>query len=298
MQGRAGGRFSRLRAITKDRIGSRLGLSDSPPCGGGGSSNIAPMAIPPDGSAGGATPSAIAASRSRRVARRVQVGGLGFDGLTEAEVVRIVADDWTAGVGGWIVTPNVDIWLRTRREPGCAELVARADLVVADGMPLVWAAGIAGTPLPERVTGSGLVEQLCQAAGAQGLGLYIVGGGAADIAPRAGAALTRRYPGLRFTGATTPDFGFEHDATRTRDLVDAVRLSGAHLVLVGLGFPKQERLAELIREAAPSAWVLGCGGESRWLQVTRVARRGGPNAWASSGWCGSSRSRAGWPTAT
>lgn len=190
----------------------------------------------------------------------MQVGGLGFDAVTEAEVVRIVADDWTAGVGGWIVTPNVDIWLRTRREPQCAELVSRADLVVADGMPLVWAAGIAGTPLPERVTGSGLVERLCQAAGARGLGLYIVGGGAADIAPRAGAALTARYPGLRFTGATTPDFGFEHDPTRTRELVDAVRLSGAALVLVGVGFPKQERLAELIREALPSAWVLGCGG--------------------------------------
>jgi N-acetylglucosaminyldiphosphoundecaprenol N-acetyl-beta-D-mannosaminyltransferase len=191
---------------------------------------------------------------------RVDVGGLGFDPVSEEDVVRVVDDGWGRGEGGWIVTPNVDIWLRTRREPECAELAGRADLVVADGMPLVWASRLSGTPLPERVTGSGLVERLCAAAAARGGRLFIVGGGAPGIAERAGVALAERYPGLVFTGEITPDFGFERDPARTAELVEAVRQSRADLVLVGLGFPKQERVAELIRPQLTRAWVLGCGG--------------------------------------
>jgi N-acetylglucosaminyldiphosphoundecaprenol N-acetyl-beta-D-mannosaminyltransferase len=205
-------------------------------------------------------PSPADAVRSTPERHRVDVGDVAFDQVTQSEVVETVEQAWLTGRGGWIVTPNVDIWLRTRRDASCAELVSRADLVVADGMPLVWASRIAGTPLPERVTGSGLVERLCAAAGSSGRALFIVGGGAPEIAERAGAALAVRYPGLRFTGAVTPEYGFERDPRRVQELVAAVRDSGADLVLVGLGFPKQERIAELVRAELPAAWVLGCGG--------------------------------------
>lgn len=200
------------------------------------------------------------APRDPRPPGRVNVCGLGIDAVTEQQVLDRVVADWSAGRGGWVVTPNVDIWLRARRDASCARLIERADLVVADGMPLVWASRLAGDRLPERVTGSGLVERLSEAAGRAGRSVYLVGGGAGETAARAGAALAGRYPGLRLAGCSVPPFGFEHDAEQTARLVAEVAASDADLVLVGLGFPKQERLAELLISRMPRAWVLGCGG--------------------------------------
>ncbi len=191
---------------------------------------------------------------------RVHVGGLLLDRLSEDEVVQRVSSGWASQTGGWIVTPNVDIWLRARREADCAALIAKADLVVADGMPLVWAARLAGDPLPERVTGSSLAERLAQAAGAQERSVVIVGGGIGGTADQAGAALMQRYRGLRFLGAIVPPFGFQDDpAELARISAEIIELK-PDLVLVGLGFPKQERLAALLAPQLPGTWFLGCGG--------------------------------------
>lgn len=193
-------------------------------------------------------------------AGRVDIVGLGIDRVTEDEVTEQVSQGWLAGTGGWIVTPNVDIWLRARRDPSCRELIDQADLVVADGMPLIWASRLAGRSLPERVTGSALVERLAQAAGRQGRSIFVLGGGVGETAARAAAALSERYPGLRLAGVAVPPFGFENRPAELAALLTQVRESGADLVLIGLGFPKQERLAALLRKEVPAAWLLGCGG--------------------------------------
>lgn len=179
--------------------------------------------------------------------------------VTEQDALCGVAAGWSRAEGGLIVTPNIDILRRVHREADCAGLVARAQLVVADGMPIIWAARLAGTPLPERVTGSSLVESLCGLAGRQGRSVYIVGGGAGRTAERAAACLVARHPGLRIAGTVAPRFGFETAPEEVARLVQDVAASGADLVLVGLGFPKQERLAEKLAEAMPKAWFLGCG---------------------------------------
>lgn len=191
---------------------------------------------------------------------RVRIGGMPVDPLAEAGVVDRVERGWSAGVGGLIVTPNVDIWRSAHRDARCRELIAQADIVVADGTPLVWAARLAGTPLPARVTGSGLAESLCCRASVLDKGVFIIGGGAADTADRAADALRRRYAGLRVVGCVVPPFGFDQDPGAVRTLVGAVARSRADLVLVGLGFPRQERLGRRILAALPAAWVLGCGG--------------------------------------
>lgn len=191
---------------------------------------------------------------------RVDVGGVLLDAMTTADVVGTVDAGWGEGTGGWIVTPNVDIWRRVVREPASAELVRQADLVVADGMPLVWAARLAGDPLPERVTGSGLVEDLSRQAAARGLRLVVVGGGVGDTAQRAGEALAARHPGLQLAGAVVPEFGFERDEVSLCRVVDEIAATRAELVLLGLGFPKQELLAHRLRDVMPSSWILGCGG--------------------------------------
>ena len=104
------------------------------------------------------------------------VAGVEFDALTEEQVVARVMEGLRIGRGGWIVTPNVDICRQVSRDAEARALVGRASVVVADGMPLVWASRLGGEPLPERVTGASLIFSLSAAAAAGGRSVYLLGG--------------------------------------------------------------------------------------------------------------------------
>ncbi len=191
--------------------------------------------------------------------KNVRIGHLHVQAATTNDVVSRVAEGWRTGHGGIIVTPNLDIFLRTREDDDALDTVEQCDLAVADGMPLVWAARLSGQPLPERVTGASLVEVLAEAAARQDRSLFIVGGGSSDTSHRAAEALAARHRGLRVVGAVTPPFGFDDNPDKIRELSEQVVASQADLVFVGLGFPKQERLSLRLREAMPATWFLGCG---------------------------------------
>lgn len=212
---------------------------------------------------------------------RVRLAGTGFDPVTEEEVVSQVRDAVAGGRGGRIVTPNVDILRQAETDASVRAYLETADLVVADGMPLVWASRLTGTPLPERVAGSSLIWSLSEGMARDGRSIFIIGGtpGSPDGAIRAGLRLSADYPGLRVAGAICPDFGFEHDAAAYSDLVRDVASAAPDLVFVGLGFPKQEQVVDRLREHLPRAWFMGCGAAvnfvagdieraPRWMQRT------------------------------
>jgi len=213
---------------------------------------------------GGPVPGAAASHRARPggpggpAPRRVLLAGLGFDRLTERQVVNHVLGALSRGRGGWIATPNIDICQAAQRDPGLAELIGTASLVVPDGMPLMWAARLRGDPLPERVTGSSLIFTLSAAAARAGRSVYLLGG-PPGVPELAAGRLRQRYPDLIVAGCYAPPWGFE----RSREGVLAVRrrLAAARpdIVFVGLGCPKQERLIAAVGPYLPTAWYLGCG---------------------------------------
>lgn len=190
---------------------------------------------------------------------RIQVGDLGFDAVTEHEVVENVRKAWAAGQGGSIIPVNIDVALAASRDTALADLIDRGSVVVADGMPLVWAARLKGETLPERVAGSSLIAPLSAAAAADGKSVYILGG-AEGIPDRAAQALTAQFAALRIAGTLSPEFGFDSTQDGARQAVSAVAAAAPGLVFVGLGFPRQERLIELLRSELPDAWCLACGG--------------------------------------
>ncbi len=189
---------------------------------------------------------------------RVAVDSVGLCPLTEVEVVAHVRGEWVAGRGGSIITANVDIIRAAAHDGELAALVNSAPLVVADGMPVVWAARLAGNEIPERVTGSSLVFSLAEAAAVDGRSVFVLGGDP-GVPDAAGSVLRARFPGLRVVGTAAPPFGFENTAQGMAEVVAAVTAVVPNLVLVGLGFPKQERTIQRLREALPHAWFLGCG---------------------------------------
>src|SRR5262245_55077485 len=87
----------------------------------------------------------------------VNLRGVDLHAVTDQQLIKHILDEIDYGRGGTVVTPNLDHLRRCLDDLSFGALVAEADVVVADGMPLVWAARIQGTPLPMRVAGSDLI---------------------------------------------------------------------------------------------------------------------------------------------
>ncbi|MCW2968471.1 MAG: WecB/TagA/CpsF family glycosyltransferase [Solirubrobacteraceae bacterium] len=211
------------------------------------------------------------ASRREWAARRVDDGlqdttglspaslfGLAFDSITERQVLdRIFASlDW--GRGGWVVTCNLEILRQFTVNPELRPVFAEADMIVADGMPVVWASRLARDPVPERVAGSSLIFPLCGMAALGRRSVFFLGGnpGTADAAA---SVLSRRYPGLEIAGTLCPPFGFEAEPDEIERIRDALHAAKPDIVLVCLGAPKQEHLIRFLRRDLPGAWFFGLG---------------------------------------
>jgi N-acetylglucosaminyldiphosphoundecaprenol N-acetyl-beta-D-mannosaminyltransferase len=148
--------------------------------------------------------------------------------------------DWAAaGESRYVCVATVNNLIEGVDDPGYNALMEQADLVTPDGMPLVWGLRLLGVPDASRVYGPDLTPLVCEAAARRGIpvGFY---GGQDDVLDNLAAALTARYPGLRIAYRWSPPFRPltpEEEARVTGELVR----SGARVLFVGLGSPKQER---------------------------------------------------------
>lgn len=203
----------------------------------------------------------------------VRLAGVPLHAVTSRRSVAHVMSELDAGRGGWVVTPNLDYLRRLVRDRTFRELCRDADLAVADGMPLVWASRLQGTPLPERVAGSDLISSFASAAAHDGRSIFLLGGnpGAADDAAR---VLQQRNPGLTIAGTHCPPMGFESQPEQIEALTDALRQAQPDLIFVGLGSPKTELWINRLRTVAPDAWWIGVGISFSFLsgEVSRAPR--------------------------
>lgn len=178
--------------------------------------------------------------------------------LTQTQSVTAVLEALRQGRGGWIVTPNLDHVRRCETDQTFAAAVRGADLRLADGMPLIWASRLQGTPLPERVAGSDLIYALSRGLSEQRGSAFLLGG---DVGAAVAAAevLRRSYPGLEIAGTCCPPMGFEQDPIQYKAIEDQLVASQPDIVFVALGSPKQEYLIQRLRSLLPRAWWIGIG---------------------------------------
>ncbi len=198
------------------------------------------------------------AAKALDVFGAVDLCGVVLHKVTERGCIDWILIELNSGRGGWVVTPNLEIVRRCAKSAEERDLVARADLRVADGMPLIWASRVRGEALPARVAGSSLILTLSEAAAARGRSIFLLGGEPGS-AEEAAQELAKRNKELSVVGTYCPPMGFERDAEEMARIREALVDANPDIVFVGLGFPKQERLIAEVRELLPQAWWLGVG---------------------------------------
>lgn len=172
-----------------------------------------------------------------RGAPRVSVLGVEFDPLTRAEAAGCATEQLLHGDGLFtIVTPNPVISMNCRRDPALTRSVNSASLSVPDGRGVIDAAKRQGTPLPERVCGIDLAEDILSAAAQHGWHVFLLGG-APGRAEEAAARLRAEHAGLIICG-TLDGYGGISDTDRIWNTLTA---AAPDILFVCLGSPMQER---------------------------------------------------------
>jgi N-acetylglucosaminyldiphosphoundecaprenol N-acetyl-beta-D-mannosaminyltransferase len=190
-------------------------------------------------------------------AGRGRLMGMPLDGLTLPEAVGRVVDGLAEGRGGAVLTPNIDILRQYRRSSGLQRAFEHTELLVPDGVPLVWASRLQGTPVPERITGSDMLAAVTAAAASRDASVALVGG-RPGVARRAADRLRLDHPGLR--ASAHPCYGEPGPLDpQIEDVVNEVVAEGPDLVYVGLPFTAQVHVIGVLRSRLPRAWFLGVG---------------------------------------
>ena len=199
--------------------------------------------------------------------------GIPLSAVTAGECEGAVLD-WARSSDGecrFVATSNVDFLVKalawgpgTTRHPELVEVLRQAAMNTADGMPLVWAARWLGGPLPARVSGSDLVPALSRSAAREGLPLFLLGG-AEPVTRRAAEILRTESPALQIAGVDCP-FVFTEggkiafEAERDREICEKINASGARILLIGFGNPKQEMWFQRNSYRLKPGVALGVGG--------------------------------------
>lgn len=187
----------------------------------------------------------------------VSLCGLSFARVRAEGLLDRMFDALRDAHGGWVVTANVDFLRRAATNPSMLALYDEADICVADGVPIVWATRLAGTPVPEQIAGSSLTWRIAERASLEGRSMFLLGG-QGDAGTEAARRLQSRWPGLRLS-TLCPWVGCPPTDEEMAPVIDAVVSSSPDIVLVALGSPKQEYVIRHLRPHLPASWMLGVG---------------------------------------
>jgi N-acetylglucosaminyldiphosphoundecaprenol N-acetyl-beta-D-mannosaminyltransferase len=171
--------------------------------------------------------------------------------------------DWideaaATGHHGYVCVAAVHTVMACQEDPVLRAAVAGADFTVPDGQPLVWALNVLGHRLQDRVYGPELMDRACARAAGSGLRFYLYGGRNQGALAQLARNLRLRHPGLRIVGGHCPPFrpltGAEEAA-----VAHEINESGADVVWVGIGVPKQETWMARMRDRLDAPVLVGVG---------------------------------------
>lgn len=168
--------------------------------------------------------------------KKTHVLGVPFDVVTMAEAVEKTKKMLADGGQHFICTPNPEIVMEARQDKELMAILREADMVVPDGIGVVWASKYSETRLTERVAGYDLTQNLMAELAATGHTFYFFGG-APGVASTAARKMMKKYPGLQVVGIHNGYF----DEKEEKRIIQDIKTKSPSILLVGLGAPKQEK---------------------------------------------------------
>lgn len=205
------------------------------------------------------------------MAGKVDILGVKFDRITMSGAIEKLLGFMEQGGVHTVFTPNSEMVQAARRDATLKPLLNSADLVLPDGIGVVYASRILKQSLEERVAGCDVVLGLMERMAAKKKSVFLFGA-KPGVAKEAARALEKKYPGLVISGT---HHGYFTDAD-TPAIIDKINTAAPDLLLVCLGFPKQERWIYQNKRRLLAKVIIGAGGT---LDVLSGRTQRAPERW-------------------
>lgn len=163
-----------------------------------------------------------------------------INNVTMSETVEEIERMISSGKKCYVVPINTDVVMKIESDVYLKKIVDSADMVLADGKPLVWISRMHKSPLKAKISGSDLVPLLCGVASEKHYTIYIIGG-KDGVAEQAKKRLQEQYPEIQIVGTYAPPLGFEKDAAELNRINTMISEARPDLLIVCFGCPKQEK---------------------------------------------------------
>jgi len=188
----------------------------------------------------------------------VAVLGVPFHNVTMDETVALIEEQIREGGFHQVATANVDFLKNAMQDEDLRDILCSCEMIVPDGMPIVWISNLMRTPLKERVGGVDLVDRLAGVSARRGYGIYLLGASESH-SQRAARVLKQKYPELRIVGRYSPQpqplEKMDHE-----EILSRIEEARPDILFVAFGNPKQERWIAMHRDRLKVPVCIGVGG--------------------------------------
>lgn len=167
---------------------------------------------------------------------QVKILNLAIDNLSQNELLRRLDKE-----GGVVFTPNVDHLMKMQKDQEFYEIYQESDYRVCDGQILFWMLKLLGKPVKEKISGSRFFPAFYQYHKAQKDTKIFLLGAAPGVARKAQKNINRIVGRNIVIETYSPSFGFEKDRAECDYIIEKINNSGANVLVVGVGAPKQEK---------------------------------------------------------
>lgn len=186
---------------------------------------------------------------------RISIHGVMMDNVTMDEALEYVLDRLDRDGTAKVYTPNSEIMMQAQRDSDLKEILNQADLLIADGAGVVLASRILKRPLKEKVSGIDLVKRILESTHNRPVSFFIFGA-KPGVAEKAAINIMTDYPKAEIRGWQHGYFQAEEEDA----IINKINESGADILLVGLGAPKQEKWIHNNASRLNCKVAMGIGG--------------------------------------
>jgi N-acetylglucosaminyldiphosphoundecaprenol N-acetyl-beta-D-mannosaminyltransferase len=186
---------------------------------------------------------------------KIDILGIGIAKASMAEAEAVIWNALDKNEKLIVYTPNAEMIMNAHKDKAFADVLNKGDMLVPDGIGVIHASKIMGTPLAERVGGCDLSCHIIDGLTQRGRSVYMFGS-SLGVAQRAKERLEAKYNGIKIAGVSDGYF----DSEKEEKIIEDINISGADILFVCLGSPKQELWIHKNKDKINAKVILGLGG--------------------------------------